>query len=150
MSRVIKSTKKSTSGSLSDGGAPRHRHVAKWITALATGFLGVSLFASPVIAQAQESSESSVTHQSHDYPSSPPYSSILSEATFSFRDLRNELRNKMTGTYTVTSAGDLYWRFPVAQRTSPQLRDLLRNADTAVGNLEGGVTAFPQDRAKDM
>jgi len=56
----------------------------------------------------------------------------------------------MTGTYTVTSAGDLYFRVPQSQRMSPQLRDVLRNADTTVGNLEGGMMVYPADRAKDV
>src|SRR5262245_4666547 len=62
-----------------------------------------------------------VTHRSHDYPSGPPYSGVLPASAFPFRDLRNELRNKTTGTYTVTSTGDLFWRFPVAKRISPQI-----------------------------
>ena len=104
-----------------------------------------TLFAAST-AQAQV--ETDVTHRSHDYPSGPPYSGVLPADAFPFRDLRNELRNKMTGTYTVTSTGDLFWRFPVAQRVSPQIRDLLRNADTTVGNLEGGMSDFPSDRSK--
>lgn len=92
--------------------------------------------------------ETDVTHRSNDYPSGPPYSGVLRADAFPFRDLRNELRNKMTGTYTVTSTGDLFWRYPVAQRVSPQIRDLLRNADTTVGNLEGGMSDYPHDRSK--
>src|SRR5215510_1795917 len=84
-------------------------------------------------AAAQPQPETDVTHRSHDYPSGPPYSGVLRADAYPFRDLRNELRNKMTGTYTVTSTGDLFWRYPVAQRISPQIRDLLRNADTTVG-----------------
>jgi len=59
--------------------------------------------------------------------------------TFQWRDLRQELRNKMTGTYTVTSGGDFLWRDPIANRMSPQLRDVMRNADTTIGNLEGQI-----------
>ena len=58
-------------------------------------------------------------------------------ATFQWRDLRIELKNKMTGVYTVTSGGDFLWRNPIAKRMSPELRDVMRNADTTVGNLEG-------------
>ena len=91
-----------------------------------------------------------VTHASPDYPSGPPYS-VLTQDPFPYRDLKPELRNKTTGTYTVAATGDLYWKFPVAQRMSPQLRDLLRNADTTVGNLEGGMMSpYAQDRAKDV
>src|SRR5262245_2252429 len=59
--------------------------------------------------------------------------------TFQWRDLRQELRNKMTGTYSVTSGGDFLWRDPIASRMSPQLRDVMRNADTTIGNLEGQI-----------
>jgi poly-gamma-glutamate synthesis protein (capsule biosynthesis protein) len=45
----------------------------------------------------------------------------------------------MTGVYTVTSGGDFLWRNPIAKRISPQLRDVMRNADTTVGNLEGQI-----------
>src|SRR5262249_2214921 len=52
---------------------------------------------------------------------------------------KQELRNKMTGTYTVTSGGDFLWRDPIVKRMSPQLRDVMRNADTTIGNLEGQI-----------
>ncbi len=94
--------------------------------------------------------ETDVTHRSHDYPSGPPYSGVLSADAYPFRDLRNELRNKTTGTYTVTSTGDLFWRFPVAKRIPADIRDLLRNADTTVGNLEGGSSDYPPDRGRDV
>ena len=145
MSRVKKSTEKSTPSLLSAGGAPRRRGVAKWITTLAVRVLTASLLASPVMAQ----QETEVNNQSQDYPAGPPYN-VRTENPFPYRDLRNELPNKMTGTYTVASTGDVFWRFPVAQRMSPHLRDLLRNADTTVGNLEGGMGGYPQDRAKDL
>jgi len=135
--------KKFTFSSLSYCGAPKHRGLAKSIATLAAGLFGVSLLASPAVAQ-----ESGITHQNPDYPTGPPYSSTPSAETFKFRDLRDELRNKMTGTYTVSSTGDLFFKVPVSQRMSPQLRDVLRNADTTVGNLEGGMSDYPQDRAK--
>jgi hypothetical protein len=71
------------------------------------------------------------------YPSGPPFHDPPSD-TFKFRDLKAELKNKMTGTYTVTSIGDMFWRSPVAERMSPELRDILRTADTTLGNFEGG------------
>ena len=101
-------------------------------------FLSASL---GVVAQQQTPQpriETEVTHQSSDYPSGPPYS-VVRQDPFPYRDLSNELRNKTTGTYTVVATGDLYWKLPVANRMSPELRELLRNADTTVGNLEGGM-----------
>ena len=132
MSRVEKSTEKST------------------FTPLAVCVLTASLFASPVVAQqAAPKVETEVTHESPDYPSGPPYS-VLTQEGFPYRDVVKELQNKTTGTYTVTATGDVFWKFPVVQRMSPQFRDLLRNADTTVGNLEGGMSGHPQDRAKDL
>jgi len=83
------------------------------------------------------------------YPSGPPFRGQPVE-NFSFRDLREELKNKMTGTFTVASVGDLFWILPVAERMSPQLRDVLRNADTTLGNFEGGARVQPRDSAKDL
>ncbi len=125
--------------------ATKHQNVATIVKQLAVGGFTLLLFSALAMAQ-----ESGVTHQNPDYPSGPPYSSVPDPATFKFRDLRDELRNKMTGTYTVSSTGDLFFRFPVSQRMSPQLRDVLRSADTTVGNLEGGMSDYPQDRAKVM
>src|SRR5258707_321204 len=103
--------RKSTCRSFSDRGSSRHMGFAKAISALALSLLIVSLLASPAVAQ-----ESGVTHQNPDYPSGPPYSSVPSAETFKFRNLGTELRNKMTGTYTVSSTGDLFFMFPVSQR----------------------------------
>ena len=82
-----------------------------------------ALFASPAAAQ---------------YPSGPPFRGQPVE-NFKFRDLRAGLKNKMTGVYTVTSGGDFLWRNPIDKRMSPELRDLMRNADTTVGNLESEI-----------
>jgi poly-gamma-glutamate synthesis protein (capsule biosynthesis protein) len=113
-------------------------------------FLSASL---GVVAQQQTPQpriETEVTHQSSDYPSGPPYS-VVRQDPFPYRDLSNELRNKTTGTYTVVATGDLYWKLPVANRMSPELRELLRNADTTVGNLEGGMMRpYAEMRAKDV
>lgn len=68
-----------------------------------------------------------------------PFRELPDPATFQWRDLRNELRNKMTGVYTVTSGGDFLWRNPINKRMSPQLRDVMRNADTTIGNLESQI-----------
>src|SRR5215831_16801968 len=137
--------KKSTVSSPSKRGVSRNTGFANSITATAVGVL---LLASTVVAQ--QSGVTGITHHQRNYPVGPPYSITPSAETFKFRDLRNELRNKMTGTYTVTSVGDLYFRVPEFQRMSPQIRDLLHNADTTVGNLEGGMMAYPADRAKDV
>ena len=72
------------------------------------------------------------------YPAGPPYRPVPGPE-FKGRDLRGELKNKTTGTFTVASVADMYWRSPVAKRMSAELRDLLRNADITVGNLEGGI-----------
>ena len=68
-----------------------------------------------------------------------PFRELPDPATFQWRDLRNELRNKMTGVYTVTSGGDFLWRNPINKRISPELRDVMRNADTTIGNLESQI-----------
>lgn len=68
-----------------------------------------------------------------------PFRELPDPATFEWRDLRIELRNKMTGVYTVTSGGDFLWRNPINKRMSPQLRDVMRNADTTIGNLESQI-----------
>jgi poly-gamma-glutamate capsule biosynthesis protein CapA/YwtB (metallophosphatase superfamily) len=81
------------------------------------------------------------------YPSGPPFHDPPSDS-FKFRDLKAELKNKMTGTYTVASIGDMFWRSPVVERMSPELRDILRNADTTFGNFEGGEGWQPRDTAK--
>jgi hypothetical protein len=129
------------------------RQVLDSTSGLAVGVLTASLLASPAVAQQPQPSpkvETEVTHASPDYPSGPPYS-VLTQEGFPYRDLVKELQNKTTGTYTVVAAADLYWKFPVAARMSPQLRDLLRNADTTVGNLEGGMMyPFSWDRGKDV
>jgi Bacterial capsule synthesis protein PGA_cap len=83
------------------------------------------------------------------YPAGPPWRPAPSDE-FEGRDLREELKNKMTDTFTVTSVGDMFWQSPVAKRMSPQLRDVMRNADTTVGNLEGGVGFDPDATASAM
>jgi poly-gamma-glutamate capsule biosynthesis protein CapA/YwtB (metallophosphatase superfamily) len=68
-----------------------------------------------------------------------PFISPRDPKTFNWRDMNKELNNKMTGTYTVAAMGDVLWRMPIGQRMSPQLRDVMRNADTTIGNLEGYI-----------
>lgn len=57
--------------------------------------------------------------------------------TYQWRDLTKELANKMTGTYTVASTGDLLFQEPAGPRISAQIRDVLKSADTTIGNHEG-------------
>jgi len=85
-----------------------------------------------------------------NYPSGPPWRVVPGADEYDARDLRNELKNKMTDTFTVTSVSDMYWRTPVAKRMSPQLRDVMRNADLTIGNLEGGVGFDPDLTATAM
>ena len=56
--------------------------------------------------------------------------------TFVYRDLSTELANKMTGDYTLALAGDVLMQEPMGARISPEILDVLRNADTTVGNME--------------
>src|SRR5436190_834585 len=52
------------------------------------------------------------------------------------RDLTRELANKTTGTYTVTAVGDVLMQEPMSTLISPDLLEVLRTADTTVGNVE--------------
>lgn len=60
-------------------------------------------------------------------------------ATFPFRDLTRELANKTTGTFTVAAVGDVLVMEPVSKLMDPKIVELLRNADTTVGNLESVI-----------
>ncbi|MBO9581468.1 MAG: CapA family protein [Sphingobium sp.] len=66
-----------------------------------------------------------------------PFRDQPDRATYQWRDLTQELRNKMTGTYTVASTGDLLFQEPAEKRISPQIKEVLKSADTTIGNLEG-------------
>ncbi len=57
-------------------------------------------------------------------------------ATFKGRDVARELENKMKGSYVITTVGDLLIQEPVGQTIDAKIQDLLRNADTTVGNME--------------
>lgn len=52
------------------------------------------------------------------------------------RDLSKELANKTKGTYTVTAVGDVLMQEPMSKKMSPELLEVLRGADTTVGNME--------------
>jgi poly-gamma-glutamate synthesis protein (capsule biosynthesis protein) len=111
---------------------------ARWSAAAAVSLLQAVLFVPVAAAQAIPV-----------YPAGPPWRPVPGDA-FQGRDLGPELKNKMTDIFTVTSVGDMYWQSPVAKRMSPQLRDVMRNADTTVGNLEGGVGFDPEATATAM
>lgn len=66
------------------------------------------------------------------FPSGLPFHDPVPD-TYRARDLRVELKNKMTGTYAVVSIGDMFWRTPVGEGMRPALADLLRKADTTFG-----------------
>lgn len=57
-------------------------------------------------------------------------------ATFQHRDLARELANKMSGTYVVATTGDLLLQEPIGQQIDPRLQEILRSADTTIGNME--------------
>jgi poly-gamma-glutamate synthesis protein (capsule biosynthesis protein) len=56
--------------------------------------------------------------------------------TFQYRDLGRELSNKMLGTYVVTTVGDVLMMEPVSKIIDPKIQQLLRDADTTIGNME--------------
>ena len=56
--------------------------------------------------------------------------------TFVYRDLSSELANKMTGEYTVALVGDVLMQEPMGLRVSPEILDVLQDADTTIGNME--------------
>lgn len=65
-----------------------------------------------------------------------PYRSAPDPATFEYRDLAKELRNKMDGVFTIAVTGDLLFQEPAGKRISSQIRNILQNSDTTIGNLE--------------
>lgn len=65
-----------------------------------------------------------------------PARTMPDPATFDYRDLQNELRNKMDGRYTVAVTGDLLFQEPASKRISPAIKAVLKDADTTIGNLE--------------
>jgi hypothetical protein len=66
-----------------------------------------------------------------------PFRRAPDPATHEWRDLRLELRNKMVGEYVVASVGDVLWQEPAGKRISPEIRRILQQADTTIGNHEG-------------
>ena len=110
---------------------------AQWGNALTRAAVLSVLIAAPAAYAPPSSAQPAVAV----YPATggPPWRTLPEAATFPFKDLRKELANKTTGTFTVTSVGDMFWKMPVSKRMSPQLRELMQKADTTVGNLEGGA-----------
>ncbi|MBC2653563.1 CapA family protein [Novosphingobium aerophilum] len=68
--------------------------------------------------------------------SAQPARALPDPATFDYRDLQNELRNKMDGSYTVAVTGDLLFQEPAGKRIGAAIRSVLKGADTTIGNLE--------------
>jgi poly-gamma-glutamate capsule biosynthesis protein CapA/YwtB (metallophosphatase superfamily) len=60
-------------------------------------------------------------------------------ATFKPRDISKELENKMKGTFVIATVGDLLIQEPIGQTIDTKIQDLLRNADTTVGNMESKI-----------
>ena len=83
------------------------------------------------------------------YPSGPPWR-IAPSDEFKGRDL-TEGTEKQDDRHLYGDVGRRHvLENPVAKRMSPQLRDVMRNADTTVGNLEGGVGFDPEATASAM
>jgi poly-gamma-glutamate capsule biosynthesis protein CapA/YwtB (metallophosphatase superfamily) len=55
------------------------------------------------------------------------------------RDLTKELANKMKGTYVVAAVGDVLMQEPMGKMIDPAIQEILREADTTIGNKEGYV-----------
>ncbi len=58
------------------------------------------------------------------------------DPNFKRKDVPTELQNKMTGQYTVVVVGDLLMQDPVGRMIDPKLTQVIREADTAIGNME--------------
>ncbi len=65
--------------------------------------------------------------------------SLPDPRTFKFRDLTHELSNKMTGTYVVATVGDVLMMEPASKLIDPKLQQVLRDADTTIGNMEATI-----------
>lgn len=85
-----------------------------------------------------------------DYPAGPPYHRLPRPDEIRRRPLAPELRNKMAGTFTIATTGDVHQNVPVAKRTSPALRAVLTGADVTIGNFESDLGTRPDLLAQDM
>ena len=59
--------------------------------------------------------------------------------TFPYRDLTKELANKMAGAYVITTVGDVLMMEPISKMVDPKIQQILRDSDTAVGNMEVNI-----------
>lgn len=121
------------------------------------GFSLIALIAAPLWGQAHAPApmpgapESILTNRYNgDYPAGPPYQAIVPVDRMKYRSLLPELRNKMSGTFTISATGDFHQEYPVARRMSPALRDVLRDADITVGNFESNIGPDPETQAQDL
>ena len=63
------------------------------------------------------------------------------------RDAARELAMKIPGTFTVAAVGDVMIKRPASLRADPTFQNaikILRDADIAVGNMEGNLSDLPQ------
>jgi poly-gamma-glutamate capsule biosynthesis protein CapA/YwtB (metallophosphatase superfamily) len=71
--------------------------------------------------------------------SAQPARSSPDPQTFQYRDLTKELANKMAGTYVIATTGDLLIQEPIGKMIDPKIQEILRSADTTVGNMESTI-----------
>jgi poly-gamma-glutamate capsule biosynthesis protein CapA/YwtB (metallophosphatase superfamily) len=71
--------------------------------------------------------------------SAQPARSTPDPETFQYRDLTRELANKMTGTYIIAATGDLLIQEPIGKMIDPKIQQILRDADTTIGNMEATI-----------
>ena len=63
------------------------------------------------------------------------------------RDAARELAMKVTGPFTVAAVGDVMIKRPASMRAEPAFQNairLIRDADIAVGNMEGNLSDLPR------
>jgi hypothetical protein len=61
------------------------------------------------------------------------------DPNFKRKDVAAELQNKTTGQYTVVVVGDLLVQEPVGKLIDPKVAQVIRDADTAIGNMESVI-----------
>jgi poly-gamma-glutamate capsule biosynthesis protein CapA/YwtB (metallophosphatase superfamily) len=69
----------------------------------------------------------------------PARGALPDPKTFQYRDLTRELANKMAGTYVITTVGDVLMMEPISKMIDPKIQQILRDADTAIGNMEVNI-----------
>ena len=45
----------------------------------------------------------------------------------------------MTGTYVITTVGDILMQEPISKMIDPKIQQILRDADTTIGNMEATI-----------